>query len=81
MSTQVSHILQLTDALAAHLGLTHWAISMRLTGKGDFLDRLKKGADVRTRTAEKILTELSRSWPDDLEWVPGIPRPETGGAS
>jgi len=81
MSTQITHILRLTDALTAHQGITHWAVSLRLTGKGDFIDRLKKGGDCRTRTAEAVLQGFSNMWPDtSLEWPEDIPRPVPGAA-
>ena len=51
-------LLALSEALAAHQGVTHFAISMRVMGKGDFFKGLMRpGADcrTRTRTAERVL--------------------------
>ena len=46
-------------------------------GKGDFIDRLLKGGDVRTQTAEAFIDKLSKAWPEDLAWPADIPRPST----
>ncbi|ARE38256.1 hypothetical protein RGUI_0115 [Rhodovulum sp. P5] len=75
MSRQIENILTLSARLAEHEGITHWGVSRRLSGKGDLLDRLEKGGDLRTRTAEHMLERLSALWPDDLEWPASIPRP------
>jgi hypothetical protein len=70
------HILALMNALAAHHGVTHFAISMRAFGKGDFFKNLMRpGADCRTRTAVRLLQWFTDNWPDDLEWPSDIPRP------
>jgi hypothetical protein len=69
-------ILTLMEALAAHNGVTHFAISMRAMGKGDFFKNLMKPkADCRTRTAARLLQWFSDHWPSDLEWPRSIPRP------
>lgn len=75
-------LVALSEALAAHEGVTHFAISMRATGsmrtkgKGDFFKRLMlPGADCRTRTAEKMIGWFDANWPADLEWPRDIPRP------
>lgn len=65
----------LADALAAHQGVTHFAISMRVLGKGDFFKKLKDGGDCRTATAAKVMSFFVRVWPADLEWPRDIPRP------
>ncbi len=72
-----ANLLTLVRSLTAHEGVTHWAISMRLFGKGDFFSRLEKGANPRTDTYEKALTKFSEAWPDDLEWPIATPRPAT----
>ncbi|WP_297780068.1 hypothetical protein [uncultured Roseovarius sp.] len=77
MSRQIRHILSLTEAFTAHEAISHWALSKRLMGKGDFIDRLLKGGDVRTQTAEAFIRKLSRAWPTDLEWPRDIPRPSS----
>ena len=70
-------LLALSEALAAHQGVTHFAISMRVMGKGDFFKGLMRpGADCRTRTADRVLSWFSENWPSDLEWPRHIPRPQ-----
>ena len=75
MSSYTDHLIKLADALGANENISHWAVSMRLTGKGDLIDRLKKGGDVRTATYEDLMQKFSDHWAADLEWPRGIPRP------
>lgn len=70
------HLVALAAALAAHQGVTHWAISMRVAGKGDQIDRLVRGTDVRVATYVKLLRRFSEVWPADLDWPEGVPRPD-----
>lgn len=73
---QRTSLIALADALAAHQGVTHFAISMRALGKGDFFRNLKAGRDCRTTTAERVLAYFDAAWPDgDLAWPTGIHRP------
>ncbi|KAA2314530.1 hypothetical protein E0K93_09420 [Puniceibacterium sp. HSS470] len=68
--------ITLAETLATHEGVTHFAISMRIFGKGDFFKNLKKPrADCRMRTAARLITWFAENWPSDLEWPEGIPRP------
>ena len=70
------HLIRLVDLLAAHHGVTHFAISMRALGKGDFFKNLKKpNGDCRTQTASRLMRWFSDNWPADLEWPADIPRP------
>lgn len=70
-------LITLAETLAAHQGVTHFAISMRAMGKGDFFKRLQKpGADCRTGTATRLAAWFSENWPSDLEWPRNIPRPQ-----
>ena len=68
-------LITLVDTLAKHQGVTHFAISMRALGKGDFFKKLKDGGDCRTRTAAKVMAFFDANWPSDLEWPRTIPRP------
>ena len=69
-------LITLADTLAAHQGVTHFAISMRAMGKGDFFKNMKeRGADCRTQTAAKLLKWFDSAWPNDLEWPREVPRP------
>lgn len=69
-------LITLAETLAAHQGVTHFAISMRAMGKGDFFKRMKEqGADCRTQTAARLMAWFSENWASDLEWPCDIPRP------
>ncbi|OJY33182.1 MAG: hypothetical protein BGP11_05520 [Rhodobacterales bacterium 65-51] len=72
---QKQALIILADTLAQHQGVTHFAISMRALGKGDFFKKLKDGHDCRTATAARVLAWLGRYWPADLAWPTDIPRP------
>jgi len=75
MSSARTNLIRLATDLASHQGVTHWAISMRLFGKGDFFKRLHDGGHPRSDTYEKALGHFSEFWPTDLEWPADIPRP------
>lgn len=72
---QRTELIELAEAYAAHVGITHWAVSMRIFKKGDFFGKLMKGSDCRTRTAVRANQWLSDNWPSDLAWPGNIPRP------
>lgn len=74
-------LLTLCQTLTAHLGVTHFAISMRALGKGDFFKKLEAGGDCRTTTAAKVAAWFSSNWPTDLSWPADIPRPEASPAA
>lgn len=76
MTKLTKHIVSLSETMEAHTGLTHWSISSRVTSKGDFISRLKRGGDCSTGTYEAVLERFDKIWPADLEWPAGIPRPE-----
>ena len=69
-------MITLATTLAAHDGVTHFAISMRALGKGDFFKNLMAGGDCRTTTAARVLSWFDENWPADLEWPRDIPRPQ-----
>lgn len=74
---QRQSLITLAETLAAHQGVTHYAISMRALGKGDFFKNLRdNGADCRTLTAAKVVRWFDANWLTDLEWPRSIPRPE-----
>jgi hypothetical protein len=75
MSSAQKNLLRLAASLAEHENVTHWAISMRLFGKGDFFRRLENGSHPRTDTYERALENFSKAWPEDLTWPSDIPRP------
>lgn len=77
MNRLTQQIVSLSETLQNHEGIGHWAVSMRITSKGDFIHRLKNNADIRTGTYLAALQKFSDIWPDDLEWPADIPRPTT----
>lgn len=73
---QRAALITLAEVLAAHQGVTHFAISMRALGKGDFFKNLKEhDRDCRTRTVGRLMEWFDQHWPADLEWPRHIPRP------
>lgn len=68
-------LIKLAEILASHDGVTHYAISMRALGKGDFFKKLMEGGDCRTATASRLISFFDRNWPADLSWPQDIPRP------
>lgn len=82
MKAPPEQLVLLAETLADHQGVTHWAISSRFTSKGDTFHRLAKpGADLRTTTYFRLLGQFAASWPDDLEWPSGVPRPSVEDAA
>lgn len=72
---QRTKILTLLGQLCEHLAISHWAISMRIFGKGDFFRKMLAGGDCRTSTADKAMQWFADNWPDDLAWPRDIARP------
>jgi hypothetical protein len=77
MKTLPDQLIALAEALAAHQGVTHWAISMRLTSRGDTFSKLMHGADVRGQTYTRLLAAFDCAWPADLAWPSDVPRPSS----
>lgn len=75
--TQRTSLLTLAETLAAHQGVTHFAISMRALGKGDFFKMLMEGGDCRTTTAARVLGWFDANWSADLEWPRSVDRPQS----
>ncbi|MGH1355338.1 MAG: hypothetical protein ACRBBS_09690 [Thalassovita sp.] len=74
--TQRQHLITLAETLATHQGVTHYAISMRALGKGDFFKKMiERGTDCRTRTAERLMQWFSDNWDEGLTWPAHIERP------
>lgn len=69
-------LLTLARLWAEHDRVTHWAISMRLLGKGDFFKRLMDGHDCREPTYRRVLRLFASAWPTDLPWPDDIPLPQ-----
>lgn len=71
-------LVTLAEAMATHQGVTHYALSMRAQGKGDFFKRLMRpGADCRHATAQMMFAWFDLNWPADLEWPREVPRPRS----
>ena len=69
-------VVFLAERLAQHQGVTHWAISQRIFGKGQFFDNLMKGKNCWVVSLEKAHRWFGANWPSDLEWPDDIPRPD-----
>lgn len=67
--------MTLLTLLAATLNRSPRTVARYATGSGDMYDRLRRGCDITTRRAARILQWLSDHWPADLEWPSDIPRP------
>ena len=75
--SQTTQLTSLALILAAHEGNTHFAISMRIFGKGDFFHGLlTKKRDCQTKTAERAFAWFDANWPEDLAWPDHIARPK-----
>lgn len=76
MQEPQKQLLALAASLAKHQGVTHYAISQRLLGRGDFFAKLQQpNRDIRYGTYKRVLISFSKCWPTDLEWPADIPRP------
>ena len=69
-------IVHLAETLAFHDGVTHWAISSRIFGRGDFFARLMDGRNCYQASIEKAQRWFHEYWPDDLLWPESIMRPD-----
>jgi len=70
-------LFKIQQAYSAHYGLTHWAVSYRIFGHGDFFHRLMKKdqSSCTIRTFDRAVSWFSDSWPENLAWPDDIPRP------
>ncbi len=69
------NLIELADAHAAHLGITHWRMSFLARGNGQFFKRLTEGKTCTMRTALEVLDWFDAHWPADLQWPADITRP------
>lgn len=72
-----AEICTLANRLAAFEGVSHWAISQRIYGRGDVFQRLNDGRNAYHSTLERAERWFSANWPEDLAWPDGIDRPST----
>jgi len=69
-------LIELAETLAAHQGVTHWAISQRIFGRGDVFSRLMEGRNCFHSTIERAERWFGENWPEDLAWPEDIMRPD-----
>lgn len=67
-------IMTLCEVYAAERKLTLSTVSTYTAAAGDFYARLKRGHDLTTRRAARVVQWFSDNWPED------IPRPASSGA-
>lgn len=65
----------LANTLAKFEGVTHWAISQRIFGKGNFFEGIKNGSNTYHSTLERAHRWFGDNWPEDLAWPDAIERP------
>jgi hypothetical protein len=71
-----SELIELAQCLAEHEGVTHWAISSRIFGKGNFFANLMNGAAALDTTISRAERWFGENWPEDLSWPEDIMRPD-----
>lgn len=69
------HLIDLSDAYAAHMNLSHWRVSYLARGDGQFFKRLQDGKGCTVKTAAATVQWFSDNWPSDLEWPKAVDRP------
>ncbi|WP_157057555.1 hypothetical protein [Loktanella sp. 3ANDIMAR09] len=79
MTVLTQHIVSLSETLASHQGVSHWAVSSQVSSKGDLIHRLMNDGDVNTRTYETVMKRFDAIWPADLAWPADVPRPSSKG--
>ena len=68
-------IIRLCEAYAEQRSLSLSTVSTYAVAAGDFYARLKRGHDLTTRRAARVVQWFSDNWPKDAEWPADIPRP------
>jgi hypothetical protein len=75
------HLIDLSEAYAAHRGISHWRVAVLAGRGGGFFNGLKKGSSCTLKTAARVLAWFDANWPADLEWPRHIPRPKSKEAA
>ena len=70
------HLLHLAKLHASKSGLALSTLATYAANDGGLFGRLKRGRDVTSRRAERIIQWFSDNWPVDLDWPADIPRPD-----
>ncbi len=65
----------LANTLAEHEGITHWAISARIFGRGDVFSRFDDGKNCFHTTTTRATEWFAANWPANLDWPEGLERP------
>lgn len=73
-------IMMLCEVYAAERKLTLSTVSTYAAAAGDFYARLKRGHDLTTRRAARVVQWFSDNWPEGVDWPGDIPRPASAGA-
>lgn len=69
-------LLAVCDRFRTRSNLSESRIGQLCAGNPVFLARLRGEASCTIRLYTRTLRWFSGHWPDDLEWPPGVPRPE-----
>ena len=73
----IGNLVTLADLFCQSTGQTRASVAKALYGRGGQIDDLASGRrDLVTKSAEDALRWFSDNWPADLDWPPGIARPE-----
>ena len=76
MSTDIhKDLIDLADAFAGHMRISHWRVSYLTRGDGQFFKRLREGKGCTVKTASAVFSWFDANWPADLAWPRDIPRP------
>lgn len=81
MDAAAARLVALIELFAERTGRRVSTASRLATGSGDVVARLRRGAAISTRRADKALRFLSENWPEGLPWPPQTPRPGGGRGS
>jgi hypothetical protein len=76
VNMNTNSLIVLAETLAAHQGVSHWAISQRIYGRGDVFSRLMDGHNCFHSTIERAERWFAANWPEDLAWPEGVMRPD-----
>ena len=75
------HIIRLIEISAAASSRRPGTIGRIVSGSGDMYTRLRRGHDITTRRAARVVQALSDTWPPAAEWPADIPRPPPARAA
>ena len=76
MGMNTTELLRVARCLSRHRGVTLATLGRYAANHGAFFSRLGEGKTITEARKERVSQWFSDNWPDDLEWPPGIPRPD-----